>query len=168
MAENPTPAPLLLLSGTANRPLAVEIAEHMGMPLADTTVKRFADGEIFVRLNQNARGRDIFIIQPTPPPAESIVELLLLIDAAKRASAARVTAIVPYYGYARQDRKDQPRVAIGAKLMANLMEAAGADKVLGMDFHTHQIQGFSTSRSITCMPHRCSRATFAASGWRIR
>jgi ribose-phosphate pyrophosphokinase len=114
----------------------------MGMPLADTTVKRFADGEIFVRLNQNARGRDIFIIQPTPPPAESIVELLLLIDAAKRASAARVTAIVPYYGYARQDRKDQPRVAIGAKLMANLMEAAGADKVLGMDFHTHQIQGF--------------------------
>jgi ribose-phosphate pyrophosphokinase len=142
MAENPTPAPLLLLSGTANRPLAVEIAEHMGMPLADTTVKRFADGEIFVRLNQNARGRDIFIIQPTPPPAESIVELLLLIDAAKRASAARVTAIVPYYGYARQDRKDQPRVAIGAKLMANLMEAAGADKVLGMDFHTHQIQGF--------------------------
>jgi ribose-phosphate pyrophosphokinase len=142
MAENPTPAPLLLLCGTANRPLAAEIAEHMGMPLADTTVKRFADGEIFVRLNQNARGRDVFIIQPTPPPAESIVELLLLIDAAKRASAARVTAIVPYYGYARQDRKDQPRVAIGAKLMANLMEAAGADKVLGMDFHTHQIQGF--------------------------
>ncbi|MGH7505605.1 MAG: ribose-phosphate diphosphokinase, partial [Longimicrobiales bacterium] len=91
---------------------------------------------------QNARGRDVFIVQPTPPPGDNIMELLLLIDAAKRASAARVTAIVPYYGYARQDRKDQPRVAIGAKLVANLIEAAGADKVLGMDFHTHQIQGF--------------------------
>jgi ribose-phosphate pyrophosphokinase len=142
MAENPTPAPLLLLSGTANQPLAQEIAEHMGMPLADLTVRRFQDGEIFVRINQNARGRDVFIIQPTPPPAEHIMELLLLIDAAKRASAARITAIMPYYGYARQDRKDQPRVAIGAKLLANLLEAAGADKVLGMDFHTHQIQGF--------------------------
>lgn len=142
MAENPTPAPLLLLSGTANQPLACEIAEHMGMPLADLTVRRFVDGEIFVRIDQNARGRDAFIIQPTPPPAESIIELLLLIDAAKRASAARITAIVPYYGYARQDRKDQPRVAIGAKLMANLIAAAGADKLLGMDFHTHQIQAF--------------------------
>ena len=142
MAENPTPAPLLLLSGTANQPLAQEIAGHMGMPLADLTVRRFQDGEIFVRINQNARGRDVFIIQPTPPPAEHIMELLLLIDAAKRASAARITAIMPYYGYARQDRKDQPRVAIGAKLLANLLEAAGADKVLGMDFHTHQIQGF--------------------------
>ena len=85
MAENPTPAPLLLLSGTANQPLAQEIAEHMGMPLADLTVRRFQDGEIFVRINQNARGRDVFIIQPTPPPAEHIMELLLLIDAAKRA-----------------------------------------------------------------------------------
>jgi ribose-phosphate pyrophosphokinase len=133
---------MLLLSGTANRPLAEEIGRHMGLPLGDATVKRFADGEIFVRINQNARGRDVFIIQPTPPPADSIMELLLLIDAAKRASAARVTAIVPYFGYARQDRKDQPRVALGAKLVANLMEAAGADKVLGIDFHTHQIQGF--------------------------
>jgi ribose-phosphate pyrophosphokinase len=142
MAETSTSSPLMLLSGTANRGLALEIAEHMNIPLADATVKRFADGEIFVRLNQNVRGRDVFIIQPTPPPADSIMELLLLIDAAKRASAARVTAIMPYYGYARQDRKDQPRVAIGAKLMANLIEASGADKVLGMDFHTHQIQGF--------------------------
>ncbi|HEX6558143.1 MAG TPA: ribose-phosphate pyrophosphokinase [Longimicrobiales bacterium] len=135
-------APLLLVSGTANRPLAEEIAQHMGISLAVCTVKRFADGEIFVRLNENARGRDVFIVQPTPPPADSIMELLLLIDAAKRASAARVTAIMPYYGYARQDRKDQPRVAIGGKLVANLIEAAGCDKVLGMDFHTHQIQGF--------------------------
>ena len=142
MAEDPNPAPLLLLSGTANQPLAQEIADHVGIPLADVTVKRFSDGEIFVRINQNARGRDVFIIQPTPPPADNMMELLLLIDAAKRASAARVTTIVPYYGYARQDRKDQPRVAIGAKLVANIMESAGADKVLGMDFHTHQIQGF--------------------------
>jgi ribose-phosphate pyrophosphokinase len=142
MAEDSKPAPLLLLSGTANQPLAREIADHVGIPLADVTVKRFSDGEIFVRINQNARGRDVFIIQPTPPPADNMMELLLLIDAAKRASAARVTTIVPYYGYARQDRKDQPRVAIGAKLVANIMESAGADKVLGMDFHTHQIQGF--------------------------
>jgi ribose-phosphate pyrophosphokinase len=142
MVDQPAQAPMLLLSGTANRPLAEEIGRHMGLPLGDATIRRFADGEIFVRINQNARGRDVFIIQPTPPPADSIMELLLLIDAAKRASAARVTAIVPYYGYARQDRKDQPRVALGAKLVANLMEAAGAQKVLGIDFHTHQIQGF--------------------------
>ncbi|MGK7312535.1 MAG: ribose-phosphate diphosphokinase [Candidatus Longimicrobiales bacterium M2_2A_002] len=134
--------PMMLLSGTANRPLAEEIASALGMSLSDATVSRFADGEIFVRLNQNARGRDVFIIQPTPPPGDSIMELLLLIDAAKRASAARVTSVMPYYGYARQDRKDQPRVAIGAKLLANVMEAAGADRVLGIDFHTHQLQGF--------------------------
>ncbi|MEO5510711.1 MAG: ribose-phosphate pyrophosphokinase [Longimicrobiales bacterium] len=142
MTDHPTQAPLLLLSGTANRPLAEEISRHMGLPLGDVTIKQFSDGEIFVRLNQNARGRDVFIIQPTPPPAESIMELLLLMDAAKRASAARIAVVIPYFGYARQDRKDQPRVAIGAKLMANLIEAGGADKVLGMDFHTHQIQGF--------------------------
>jgi len=142
MADQHGYAPLLLLSGTANRPLSEEIANKIGLPLADATIRRFADGEIFVRINQNARGRDVFIIQPTPPPADSYMELLLLIDAAKRASAARVTAIMPYYGYARQDRKDQPRVAIGAKLVANLLEAAGADKVLGLDFHTHQIQAF--------------------------
>lgn len=142
MVGNQGQAPVLLLSGNSNRPLAEEIAQQMGLALADCTVKRFADGEIFVRLNENARGRDVFIIQPTPPPADTIMELLLLIDAAKRASAARITAIMPYYGYARQDRKDQPRVAIGAKLVANLIESAGADKVLGMDFHTHQIQGF--------------------------
>ncbi|HSL71376.1 MAG TPA: ribose-phosphate pyrophosphokinase [Longimicrobiales bacterium] len=142
MHDQPISAPLLLASGTANRPLAEEIAAKLDIPLADVTVRRFADGEIFVRLNQNARGRDVFIVQPTPPPADSLMELLLLVDAAKRASAARVTAIVPYYGYARQDRKDQPRVAIGGKLVANLLTAAGTDKLLGMDFHTHQIQGF--------------------------
>src|SRR5215211_457925 len=132
----------MLLSGNANRPLAEEIAQHMRISLADCTVKRFADGEIFVRINENVRGRDIFIIQPTPPPADTIMELLLLIDAARRASAARITAVVPYFGYARQDRKDQPRVAIGAKLVANLIQTAGADRVLGIDFHQHALQGF--------------------------
>lgn len=134
--------PMLMLAGTANRPLANEIAEHMGLPLGDVTIQRFADGEIFVRIDQNARGRDVYIIQPTPPPADNLMELLLLVDAAKRASAARVTVVMSYFGYARQDRKDQPRVAIGAKLVANLVQAAGADRVLGIDFHTHQIQGF--------------------------
>src|SRR5512142_470524 len=134
--------PMLMLAGTANRPLAEEIAEHMGLPLGDVTIQRFADGEIFARIDQNARGRDVYIIQPTPPPADNLLELLLLIDAARRASAARVTVVVPYYGYARQDRKDQPRVAIGAKLVADLIQATGIDRVLGIDFHTHQIQGF--------------------------
>ena len=134
--------PLLLLSGTAHPQLAEEVAEKLETPLGDATVKRFADGEIFVRINQNARGRDVYIIQPTPPPADNLMELLLLIDAAKRASADRVAVVIPYFAYARQDRKDQPRVAIGAKLVANLVEAAGADRVLGMDFHAHQLQGF--------------------------
>jgi ribose-phosphate pyrophosphokinase len=142
MPEDSLHGPMMLLSGTANRPLAEEISRALDVPLTDATVSRFADGEIFCRLNENARGRDVFIIQPTPPPADSIMELLLLTDAAKRASAARVTAVMPYYGYARQDRKDQPRVAIGAKLLANIMVAAGAERLLGIDFHTHQLQGF--------------------------
>src|SRR5688572_29480073 len=133
---------LMMLAGSANPRLAQEVAEQLKLPLGDTTIRRFADGEIFVRINENVRGRDIFIIQPTPPPADTILELLLLIDAARRASAARITAVVPYFGYARQDRKDQPRVAIGAKLVANMIAAAGADRVLGIDFHQHQLQGF--------------------------
>jgi ribose-phosphate pyrophosphokinase len=131
-----------LLSGTANRPLAEEIAKHIGVDLCKVTLTRFQDGEIFVRLDENIRGQDVFIVQPTNPPAENILELLLLIDAARRASAARITCVLPYYGYSRQDRKDQPRVAIGAKLIANMIEAAGADRVLGVDFHQHQLQGF--------------------------
>jgi ribose-phosphate pyrophosphokinase len=131
-----------LLSGTANRPLAEEIARHLGGDVAKATVTRFADGEIFVRLDENVRGADVFIVQPTNPPADNVMELLLLIDAAKRASANRVTVVMPYYGYSRQDRKDQPRVAIAAKLMANIIENAGADRVLGLDFHQHQLQGF--------------------------
>ena len=133
---------MLLMSGSGNRPLAEEVASHLGQPLCQLTLKRFADGEIFVKIDENVRGQDVFIIQPTNPPAENVLELLLLIDAARRASAARVTAVIPYFGYARQDRKDQPRVAISAKLMANMITRAGADRVLAMDFHQHQLQGF--------------------------
>ena len=131
-----------ILSGSANRALAEEVGRHMGIDLCKTTCSRFADGEIFVRIDENIRGNDVFIIQPTNPPAENIMELLLLIDAARRASAARITVVMPYYGYSRQDRKDQPRVAIGAKLVANMIQTAGADRVLGVDFHQHQLQGF--------------------------
>jgi ribose-phosphate pyrophosphokinase len=131
-----------LLSGTANRALAEEIARALGVELARATVSRFADGEIFVRIDENVRGQDVFIVQPTNPPADNILELLLLIDAARRASAARITCVMPFYGYSRQDRKDQPRVAIGAKLLANTIVTAGADRVLGIDFHQHQLQGF--------------------------
>src|SRR3954469_23432203 len=131
-----------LLAGTGNRPLAEEIARQLGIELCKLTCTRFADGEIFVRIDENIRGNDVFIVQSTNPPAENIMEMLLLIDAAKRASAARVTVVLPYYGYARQDRKDQPRVAIGAKLMANMIVTAGAHRVLGIDFHQHQLQGF--------------------------
>jgi ribose-phosphate pyrophosphokinase len=120
----------------------LEIGEILGENVDSAMVRDFADGEIFVRIDANARGRDVFIVQPTVAPADHIMELLLLIDAARRASAARITAVVPYFGYGRQDRKDQPRVAIGAKLVANLIVAAGADRLLGMDFHQHQIQGF--------------------------
>lgn len=131
-----------VLTGNANRALAEEIAKSLGAELTKTTVTRFADGEVFVRLDENVRGADVFIVQPTNPPAENVMELLLLIDAARRASAARITCVLPYYGYARQDRKDQPRVAIGAKLMANMLMTAGTDRVLGIDFHQHQLQGF--------------------------
>jgi ribose-phosphate pyrophosphokinase len=131
-----------LLSGGANCALAEEIARNLNIEMCKVTTSRFADGEIFVRIDENIRGHDVFIVQPTNPPAENVLELLLLIDAARRASAARVTCVMPYYGYSRQDRKDQPRVAIGAKLMANLIQTAGADRVLGIDFHQHQLQGF--------------------------
>jgi ribose-phosphate pyrophosphokinase len=133
---------MLLMAGTANRPLAEEIARCLQQPLCSVTLHRFADGEIFVKIDENVRGQDVFIVQPTNPPAENVLELLLLMDAAKRASAARVTAVIPYFGYARQDRKDQPRVAISAKLVANLITTAGAERVLGLDFHQHQLQGF--------------------------
>ena len=142
MDETSERGPLLLLAGRANRPLAREIADKLGTSAEGVTIYNFADGEIFVRIDRNARGRDVFIVQPTVAGADNILELLLLVDAAKRASAARVTVVVPYFGYGRQDRKDQPRVSIGAKLIANLMVAAGADRVVSIDFHQHQIQGF--------------------------
>ena len=131
-----------VLTGTGNRALAEEIAGHLGVDLCKATINRFADGEVFVRIDENVRGADVFIVQPTNPPAENILELLLLIDAVRRASAARITCVLPYFGYGRQDRKDQPRVAIGAKLMARMIETAGADRVLGLDLHAHQLQGF--------------------------
>ncbi|MFQ5746301.1 MAG: ribose-phosphate diphosphokinase [Gemmatimonadota bacterium] len=137
-----TGSPMMVLAGTANPGLAERIASELGQPLCGVTIRRFADGEIFVRIDENVRGRDVFVIQPTNPPAENVLELLLLIDAAKRASAARVTAVIPYFGYARQDRKDQPRVSIAAKLISNLIVAAGADWILSIDFHQHQLQGF--------------------------
>lgn len=133
---------LKLLVGSGNPALSREIAASLGVDQAKATISRFADGEIFVRIDENVRGNDVFILQPTNPPAENIMELLLLIDAAKRASAARITCVMPYYGYSRQDRKDQPRVAIGAKLVANMIVTAGAHRVLGLDFHQHQLQGF--------------------------
>ena len=133
---------LKLLVGSGNPALSKEIADNLGVDQAKATITRFADGEIFVRIDENVRGNDVFILQPTNPPAENIMELLLLIDAAKRASAARITCVMPYYGYSRQDRKDQPRVAIGAKLVANMIVTAGAHRVLGLDFHQHQLQGF--------------------------
>lgn len=131
-----------VLTGTANRALAENIVQHLDCDLTRCTTSRFADGEVFARIDENVRGADVYIVQPTNPPAENIMELLLLIDAARRASAARITVVVPYYGYGRQDRKDQPRVAIGAKLMANMLTGAGADRLLGIDFHAHALQGF--------------------------
>ena len=131
-----------IFSGGANHNLSEKIAKYMNIPLGEATISHFSDGEISVKYNENIRGTDVFIIQPTAPPSDNMMELLLLIDAAKRASAKRITAVIPYFGYARQDRKDQPRVALAAKLMANLVSMAGADRVLTMDLHSPSIQGF--------------------------
>jgi len=134
---------LKLFSGNANRPLADEISQYLRVPLADADVDRFSDGEIFVQINENVRGADVFLIQPTCPPVnDNLMELLVLIDALKRASARRITAVLPYYGYGRQDRKVQPRVPITAKLVADLLTAAGVDRVMALDLHAGQIQGF--------------------------
>jgi len=123
--------------------LACDIADYIGVPLGDVTVSAFPDGETFVKINENIRGRDVFIIQPTCPPTnQNLMELLIIVDAARRASAARITAVMPFFGYARQDRKDQPRVPITAKLVANLLVAAGVNRVLTMDLHAQQLQGF--------------------------
>lgn len=132
-----------LISGTANNPLARSIADVLDIPLTSVDIERFRDQEIFVRINENVRGEDIFLIQPTSAPAnDHLMELLILIDALVRASAQRITAVVPYFGYARQDRKTGGRTPISAKLVANLISKAGADRVLTADLHAGQIQGF--------------------------
>jgi len=134
---------LKLVAGNSNRPLAEAICAYLKLPLAKSQVKRFADLEIFVEIQENVRGQDVFIVQSTSYPAnDNLMELLILIDALKRTSARRITAVIPYYGYARQDRKPGPRTPISAKLVANLIERAGADRVLTLDLHAGQIQGF--------------------------
>jgi len=132
-----------LIAGNANPQLSKAVATYLGLPLTDVNIRRFADQEIFVEIMENVRGEDVFIIQPTSFPAnDHLMELLITIDAAKRGSARRITAVMPYYGYARQDRKTGPRTPISAKLVANLLTVAGADRVLTMDLHAGQIQGF--------------------------
>lgn len=134
---------LKIFTGTAHRKLAESICSYLGAPLGDASVSSFPDGETFVKINENIRGRDVYIVQPTCPPTnQNLMELLILVDAARRASSARITAVIPFFGYARQDRKDQPRVPITAKLVANLLVAAGVQRVLTMDLHAQQLQGF--------------------------
>jgi len=132
-----------LLTGNSNQPLAKAISEYLEIPLTDASVRRFADEEVFVEIHENVRGEDVFVLQSTAYPAnDNLMELLICIDALKRASARRITAVLPYFGYARQDRKPGPRAPISAKLVANLITVAGADRVLSVDLHAGQIQGF--------------------------
>jgi ribose-phosphate pyrophosphokinase len=137
------PYELKLFSGNAHRALAQEIADALGTSLGQATVSRFSDGEVFVQIDENVRGADVFVVQPTCPPVnDNLIELLVMLDALKRASAQRITAVLPYYGYGRQDRKVQPRVPISAKLVADLITVAGAQRLLALDLHAGQIQGF--------------------------
>src|ERR671934_427337 len=132
-----------VFSGSANRELAERICKYVGVPLGQATISSFPDGETYVKIEENIRGHDVFIVQPTSPPTnQNLMELLIMVDAARRASAARITAVIPFFGYARQDRKDQPRVPITAKLVANLLVAAGVNRVLTVDLHAQQVQGF--------------------------
>jgi len=131
-----------IVSGRSNRPLAEKVGALLVQKLGGVNIQNFSDGEIWVKYEENIRGVDLFIIQSTQAPSDNLMELLILIDAARRASAKRITAVIPYFSYARQDRKDQPRVSITAKLVANLLTEAGADRVIAMDLHTPQIQGF--------------------------
>lgn len=131
-----------VFAGNSNKPLAEKICKHLNIELGECEIKRFSDGEIWVKYADNIRGDDVFIVQSTNTPADNILELLILIDAARRSSAHKITAVIPYFGYSRQDRKDQPRVSITAKLIANLITVAGADRVITMDLHASQVQGF--------------------------
>lgn len=133
---------LLIFSGSSNPGLTKKICDYLNLAEGLLELKRFSDGEIWAKFKENIRGRDVYIVQSTMPPAENLMELLILLDAAKRSSATRVTAVIPYFGYARQDRKDQPRVAVTAKLVADIISKAGADRVITMDLHAAQIQGF--------------------------
>src|ERR1044071_1846107 len=134
---------LKVFTGSANRELAERICKYIGTPLGQATISSFPDGETYVRIEENIRGHDIFIVQPTSPPTnQHLMELLIMVDAARRASADRITAVIPFFGYARQDRKDQPRVPITAQLVANLLFASGVNRVLTMDLHAQQVQGF--------------------------
>ncbi|HEY1215121.1 MAG TPA: ribose-phosphate diphosphokinase, partial [Bryobacteraceae bacterium] len=146
MAAKPTRAlftDFKVFSGTANPELSQEICDALGCPLGAMMIKKFADGETHLQIQENVRGADVFLVQPTSTPVDhNLMELLLMLDAFKRASADRITAVLPYYGYARQDRKDKPRMPISAKLVASLLERAGADRVLALDLHAAQIQGF--------------------------
>src|SRR5690606_18289138 len=132
-----------LVTGTSNRPLAQSVASYLELPLTDCTVKRFADNEVYVEVHENVRGEDVFVLQSTSYPSnDNLMELLIITDALRRSSARRITAVLPYYGYARQDRKSAPRTPISAKLVANLITEAGANRVLTLDLHAAQIQGF--------------------------
>ena len=133
---------LIVFSGRSNPALARKIAKAVGKPLGNIEIKTFSDGELWVKFGENIRGCDVYIVQSTNPPAENLMELLIMMYAARRASARKITAVIPYFGYARQDRKDQPRVSITAKLVANLLAKAGADRVITMDLHAPQVQGF--------------------------
>ncbi|MFP4529319.1 MAG: ribose-phosphate diphosphokinase, partial [Candidatus Kapaibacterium sp.] len=129
-------------TGRSNPKLAQKVAENLGIHLSETAIRNFSDGEIWLKFEENVRGVDLFIIQSTHSPSDNLMELLIMLDAAKRASCRRVTAVIPYYGYARQDRKDQPRVSITAKLVANILARAGADRIITIDLHSSQIQGY--------------------------
>ena len=131
-----------IFSGTANQELAKGIVDYLNIPLSSVKIRRFSDGEISVRILENVRGMDVFVVQPTIPPSDNIMELLLIIDALRRSSAERITAVLPYYGYGRQDKKAEPRVPISAKLVANLIVEAGANRVLTLDLHSQQIAGY--------------------------
>lgn len=136
------PDGLKVFGGNSNPLLTKKICEYLGIEVGDITCKNFSDGEIYVKINENVRGENVFLVHSTQPPADNLLELLLMIDAAKRASAERITAVIPYFGYARQDKKDEPRVPISAKLVADLLEVAGANRILTCDLHAEQIQGF--------------------------
>lgn len=133
-----------IFSGTSNRKLTAKIAEKANLPVGDLVIERFSDGEMWVKYNENLRGNDIYIVQSTNSPGDNIIELVLLIDAAKRASAEKINIVIPYFGYSRQDRKDEPRVPISAKVMMDILTQAGADRIITMDLHSTQIQGFAS------------------------